>query len=184
MTTEDLIEYNLNDLKFVENLVKSITDMMNESPYELDDVVSILRVLPVEKLSTDTLESLGIFFNTDLSNPFMTESLKNLTIDLGELPITKDQDLGIDAVIIEVSDKDLSQRSYSAVITLTRMAVDNSSGGYQVVTRSTVILPTEDHKRSFEYIINLHLEKLMKFILSECNKNKTRSWDGRSLIDV
>lgn len=179
MTTEDLIEYNLDDLKFAKNLVRSVVDMMNESPYELDNAVSILRVLPVEKLSTDILESLSIFFNPDLSNPFMTESLKDLTIDLGELPIIEGQDLGIDAAVVEISDKDLSQESYSAVITFTRVAVDNYSGGYQVVTRSTVILPTEDHKRSFEYIINLHLEKFMRFIRSVC-ENKTRSWDGRS----
>ena len=180
MTTEDLIKYNLDDLKFAKNLMKSAVDIINESPYELDDAVSIFRVLPVEELSTDTLESLNIFSNTDLSNPLMTESLKDLTIDLGELPIIKDQDLGVDAVLIEISDKDLPQESYSAVITFTKVAVNNPSGGYQVMTRPVVILPTEDHKRSFEYIINLHLEKLMKFILSECDRNKTRFWDGRS----
>jgi hypothetical protein len=180
MTTEDLIEYNLNDLKFAKNLVKSVVDMMNESPYELDDVVSILKVLPIENLSIDNLRSLNIFLNPDLSNPFITEDLRNQTIDLGELFPMEDHDLGMDAAVIEILDKDLSQESYSAVMTFTMVAVSNPSGGYQVVTRSAVILPTEDHKRSFEYISKLHLDRLMKYIVSECSKNKTRSWDGRS----
>lgn len=179
MITEDMVKYNLDDIKFTKTLAK-----VNESPYELDDVVSILKVLPIEDLSIDNLRSSNAYMSPDLSNPFRTELLRDSTIDLGELPTMDSQDLGIDAVELEILDKDLSQEPYLAVMILTKVATENPSGGYQVVTRSAVILPTEDHKRSFEYIIKLHIDRLIKYIVSECRNNKKRFWDGLPLINV